>query len=414
MRIVHATLRYFPALGGVEEYVRTLCEGLAGNGHAIHLYTSDLEQHAQRIRMHEYSAEAILNRVCVSRLRATYVPGLLGYPLLSALPVRLAGETADIIHGHCFYYCTGDISSAIAKFRGIPFVFNPYFYLTNGSKWNLYKRTIGRLTMNADVTVVISEFEKELIEKSEIRVNRFELVSPSVDVKEFESVDESVYDKFAIDLNKTRVVLFVGRLDYGKGLDTLISAIPSVLKKEPETTFFVIGPDWGDGKDFERQVESQRVGGDVVFAGPLSRQELISAYKGATVLAFPSRYEAFGIVLIEAMAAGLPIVASNVSAIPYLIEQGETGLLFPMNDHERLAQNLLYLLRDEHLMNHLRQNGYCLVRERYDRKANIDRLEEIYRSLLESGVADDKQDQVPMLNQGEEVVYSGVCKREAS
>ncbi len=406
MRIAHCSLRYFPALGGVEEYVRALCEGLAGNGHAVHLYTSDLEQHAQKMRLQEYSPEATLSEVCVSRLRATYVPGLQGYPLLGALPLKLAREAADIIHGHCFYYCTGDISSVIARIRRIPFVFNPYYYVTSGSKGDFYRKTIGQLTMNADVTIVISEFEKELIEKAGIRVKRFELISPSIEVTEFGSVDEGIYDKFGIDLSKTRVVLFVGRIDYGKGIDTLISAVPSVLKKEPEVTFFVVGPDWGDRSEFERQVESQRVGGEVVFAGPLSRQELIGAYKGATMLAFPSRYEAFGIVLIEAMAAGLPIVAANASAIPYVIEQGENGLLFPLDDHEQMARDILSLLRDENLMDGMRQNGYRLVKEKYDRKVNIDKLEEIYKSLFESSRVDVKHRSIALLNQSKEVVRS--------
>jgi glycosyltransferase involved in cell wall biosynthesis len=347
-------------------------------------------------------------------LRATFVPGLQGYPLLGSLPLKLAREAADIIHGHCFYYCTGDISSVISRIRKIPFVFNPYFYVHSGRKGDFYKKTIGQLTMNADVTIVISKFEKELIEKAGMRVKRFELISPSIEVTEFGSVDVGVYDQFGIDLSETRVVLFVGRIDYGKGIDTLISAVPSVLKKEPEVTFFVVGPDWGDRSEFERQIESKKVGGNVVLAGPLSRQELISAYKGATMLAFPSRYEAFGIVLIEAMAAGLPIVASNASAIPYVIEQGENGLLFPLNDHECMARNILSLLRDENLMNGLRQNGYRLVKEKYDRKVNIDKLEEIYRSLLGVRLTNSKSDPAPQINRGEKVICSGVYKSEVS
>lgn len=232
----------------------------------------------------------------------------------------------------------------------------------------------------ADVVIVISKFEEDLLRRSGFSIKRFELVTPGVDLMEFEAPGVNIYQRYGLDNSK--IVLFVGRLSYEKGIDILIKAASQVLKREPETTFFIVGPDFGEQDGLEREVQRQQIANKVVFAGPFSRQDLISAFKNAHVMAFPSRYELFGIVLVESMAAGTPIVATNATAIPYAIDDGETGLLFSPGDSAGLADSILELLQNERLREEMGKRGQEVVRERFDLALQIEKLEEVYESLL--------------------------------
>lgn len=381
MKIIHVPIRYWPAIGGVENYVRQICEGCVRRGYQIDVYTSNLEQHARRVKLKDYKTSENINGVEVFRFNSKYMPIPSQYPLLESLASKLLSANADLIHGHCFYYFTGDVSSLIAKIRRKPFVFNPYFYHRNSWKWRFYQKVMGRMLFNADAVIIISEFEKLLIEKEGFQIKRFELIPPAVDPTEFEIETEDVYSKFSIDTSKKRVVLFVGRVDTGKGIDTLIQAGPQILKNAPETVFFIVGPDWGNKEEYENLVHKLKLQNDVVFAGSLTRKELLSAYKNATLLVLPSRYEAFGIVMIEALAAGIPVVASNTSALPYVIDHEKTGILVTPNDPSALAEGVIRLLKDEKLCAEMGSLGREVVLKKYTMKLQQERLENLYQSL---------------------------------
>jgi glycosyltransferase involved in cell wall biosynthesis len=119
-----------------------------------------------------------------------------------------------------------------------------------------------------------------------------------------------------------------------------------------------------------------------VFTGALSDADLRLAYRSADLMAFPSRYEAFGIVMIEAMAAGLPVVATNASAIPCVVAHGETGLLFAAEDARDLAAHLVTLLRDPVLRARMGRTAAEHVTAQYSPAQQIHRLEAIYQSLV--------------------------------
>ncbi len=383
MRVVHTAIRYPPALGGVESYVADLCAGLHRHGHEVRVYTSDLAQHQRAVRLPGAVPRRVNRGVRIRRLPALYLPGIAGHPLLPALPELLLRAPADIIHGHCFYYCTADCPAAVARLRRIPFVLNPYFYVIPTGKWEAYRRTVGRLTMRADVTVVISPFEQRLIEQSGFRVRRFEMVPPAVEAAVFAGArDDAFLARFGLDGRQHQIVLFVGRVSRAKGIDLLIAAARTVMRAAPEARFLIVGPDWGDRAEFERAVAAAGLRGMFVFTGALSTADLRRAYRSADLMAFPSRYEAFGIVMIEAMAAGLPVVATNASAIPCVVDHGATGLLFAPEDAGELAGHLVTLLRDPALRAQMGRTAVQHVAAEYSPAQQIHRLEAIYQSLI--------------------------------
>ncbi|MDQ2805872.1 MAG: glycosyltransferase family 4 protein [Chloroflexota bacterium] len=383
MKIVHTTIRYPPAIGGVESYVADLCAGLRDHGHQVQVYTSDLAQHLRPVPLPPQVPRVERGGVAVRRLHAVALPGIAGYPLLPALLRRLATVQADVIHGHCFNYCSADFAALMGHLRGIPFVLTPHFTPAYTPKWRMYQRTLGRLTMRADVTAVVSPFEQQTIEGLGFRVRCFAPLPPAVDVAAYQGPRDAAFlARYGINPQDHQTVLFVGRVCREKGVDLLIRAAQTVVRRAPETRFLLVGPDWGDRPAFETQVVEAGLAGKVIFTGDLPRCDVLAAYRSADLLGFPSRYEAFGIVLIEAMAAGLPVVATRTAAIPYVVEHGHTGLLSAPEDTDALAAGLLQLLRDPALRATMGATAARHAATQYSRAAQVQQAEAIYRSVM--------------------------------
>ncbi|HKV45504.1 MAG TPA: glycosyltransferase family 4 protein [bacterium] len=141
-----------------------------------------------------------------------------------------------------------------------------------------------------------------------------------------------------------RIVVFVGRLIRLKGVAHLIGAMPRVLARCPGTRLVLVG----DGEERSRLEEAAGAlpPGCVAFAGAREHEEVIRYMQAADVFVLPSLIESFGIVLVEAMSCGLPIVASNIMGIPAVVEDGVNGFLVPPGDEAALADRVIRLLTD--------------------------------------------------------------------
>ena len=172
-------------------------------------------------------------------------------------------------------------------------------------------------------------------------------------------------------------ILFVGRLVPGKSADVLLNALPIILTSQPDVTLTVVGsgPERGKLVELARQLG---VGQRVSFMGPVVHALLATHYRRATLLVLPSREEGFGLVLVEALGCGCPVVASDLPAIRDLLNDGEGGRLFRTGDAENLATAAIELLEDEALRNALAEKGRQRVLSRYDWHSVANR----YASLL--------------------------------
>ncbi len=157
-----------------------------------------------------------------------------------------------------------------------------------------------------------------------------------------------------------RKVLCPGRLHPSKGQDVLLRALPQVLQAEPgvEVVFAGAGP---ERARLERLAEELGVSGRVRFAGALERPRLLAEMAEAAVCVVPSLSEAFGLVNIESMAMGTPVVASRVGGIPEIVRDGVDGFLFEAGNSEELASCLIRLLGDDRLRDEMGGNA----RERF-------------------------------------------------
>ncbi|HDN51270.1 MAG TPA: glycosyltransferase family 4 protein [Thermoplasmatales archaeon] len=168
-----------------------------------------------------------------------------------------------------------------------------------------------------------------------------------------------------------KIILHVGRMVKEKNIDLLIEAAPHVLERE-DAVFILTGK--GPAKDyFEQQVRERGLDEYFVFTGFVSDGELLDYYRAADVFAFPSTYETQGIVALEAMAAGVPVVAARAKALPEFIRDGENGYLASPTDAREFAEKIIAAMNDEDVGERARE-----FVAQYHIKKMAERLVEVY------------------------------------
>jgi len=196
--------------------------------------------------------------------------------------------------------------------------------------------------------------------------------------------------------NKRLRVLFVSRLERRKGVDVLLPVIARLVRKYAHVDFVLAGKDTENTELGETYtaVFRREFAGDpevmsrVTFTGWLSDEALMQAYADADVFCLPARYESLGLVVIEAMAFGLPVVASGVGGLVEIVEPERSGLLVPVEDEVALEAALGRLVEDEALRRRLGERSRRLFEEKFDLAVTVPRtLEALQRVAAEHGAA---------------------------
>jgi len=182
-----------------------------------------------------------------------------------------------------------------------------------------------------------------------------------------------------------RTCLYVGALRPAKGLEYLIEAIPQVLGRFPDARFIVVG-DGPQRGEIERLITNYQIAGAVHMVGSVPHGELLPYYQQADLFVIPSLNEPQGIVVLEAMACGLPVVASRVGGIPEMVKDEYNGLLMPPGDSQALARATLRLFTEEDLYRRCAANALDTAKE-FSWQRNIGKYEEVFRQVsTDSGV----------------------------
>ena len=179
-------------------------------------------------------------------------------------------------------------------------------------------------------------------------------------------------------------VLFVGKIDGDKGVPAVLEAVLRLRPKYPDIRLQILGSG-GDGlvEEIRARLRDERAEASVEFHGFVDRVGLPAFYQQADVFCAPSQYEAFGIVYIEAMACGCPVVASPVGGTPEAVADGETGLLVPPNDVDAVARALDRILTDAPLRRQMGQAGRRRVEEYFAMDKYIRRVLAVYHKAIE-------------------------------
>lgn len=237
--------------------------------------------------------------------------------------------------------------------------------------WARRGLAIRRGLQKATVVTAISEHTRAQLARQDLDPRTVEILTPVLEPGFLDYVREPVAHAGADGLRPAippgRAVLTVSRLsahDQAKGIDMVIGAMPSLLKAVPDAYYVVVG----EGRDTQRLRKLARdrgVESHVIFAGKRSERELQLYYQACDVFVMPSQKEGFGIVFLEAMAAGKPVIGGSGGGTRQVIQDGIHGFLIDQGDDSGLVSRLITLLSDEQLRDRMGAAGRKLVEDHH-------------------------------------------------
>ncbi len=389
--------------GGMNVYVRDLSRELTQRGHRVDVYTRSQDPNIPRVD------ETGLGRGArVIHLPAGPEQPYSKHQVYDHLPEFVDGVLAqaerdgicyDVLHSH--YWLSGVVARELRARWRAPIV---HMFHTLGKMKNAVaqraeeQEPLRRIEVEngivqfADGLVAATPVEeKQLTQLYGADPDRVHVISPGVDTALFHPIP-STYAKERIGLcPDSRTILFVGRIEPLKGIDNLLRAIAQIVDWRPGLRQGMCVPIIGGDPDRIRQDDEmvrlqelrEELGIEdvVMFLGAKDQDTLQYYYSAAEVVVMPSDYESFGMVALEAMACGTPVVASDVGGLAFLVRDGRTGYRVPARDPGALADRIVRLLTDEALRRRIGQRAACWA-ESYSWASIADDIEALYREII--------------------------------
>jgi D-inositol-3-phosphate glycosyltransferase len=387
--------------GGMNVYVRDLTQELSRRGIEVDVYTRSQNPVTPRIQpLGEYGRviqikagpEQPINKNLIFNHLAEFETGV-------QAQVKTDGIKYDIIYGH--YWLSGLVANSLRRIWQIPIVqmFHTLAEMKNRVAQTLAERETGqRVACEGE----IMRFADRLIAATPLEKNqmtwlygaepqRISIVPPGVDLKRFKPLAQTEAKAYLGVPIQDRMILFVGRIQPLKGIDTLIRALALVKKREPALAknicVSIIGGDPNPDSEIE-QVEFARletlraelgISDMVTFLGAKDQDTLVYYYAAAEMVVVPSHYESFGMVALEAMACGTPVIASDVGGLSFSIEDGYNGYRVPDRDPQALADKIVLLLKHRVLRDQLGDQA-CMWVQRYSWVNIAEELLEVFEA----------------------------------
>lgn len=396
MRILLLSWEYPPhVVGGLGRHVGALARALVADGHEVHVVTRDLPD-APAVR------DAVEDGVHV--VRVPEAPPVIGFDQLvawvlafnnriQAVAGRLLREQPfDVVHAHD--WLVGYAAAGLKETWDVPVVatihateYGRHQGWLPGPMNKLIHQVEWWLTYEARRVIVCSRYMRDELERIfALPADKLDVVPNGVDVRDF-AVDpgEARAMRREVTGPRTRMILYAGRLEYEKGVQTLLEALQEVRAQVGPTRLFVAGVGTYS-EELRREVRRRKLGRHVRFTGFLADRELRLHFGAADVAVAPSIYEPFGLVAVEAMACGTPVVVGDTGGLREIVADG-SGLSFTPEDAGELAEALTRVLTDRQLATELVQRGAARARDRYDWGAVARRTVEVYAQAAREEVA---------------------------
>ncbi|OGS37141.1 MAG: hypothetical protein A2293_15795 [Elusimicrobia bacterium RIFOXYB2_FULL_49_7] len=377
------------AHGGMATYVYTLANAFAECGQEVHL--------VQKIGLQE---DRLDKRISIYRIAPQPLT-----PWVSRFSRLL--DKPEIRHQRTFSKAALNVFNAVSEkqpldivqlpeyngeaieFRKTPYpvvirFHTPTFLLdrlngiTPDSRRRAWYRFEYRAIRRADALISSSEgLKKEVCSFYDIPLKKVRVIRNPVKI--VKSAPLSVINKEGQGLT----VLYAGRLEKRKGIETLIHALPMLLQDNPDARFVIAGQDATDGERYQKTLQALSVShpNRIVLTGGLSRTALQEWYAMADVVLVPSLFDNSPNVLFEAMAAGIACAASDTGGIDEMVTSGENGLLFPPGDSKSLHQSVTELIRDSALRQRLGQAAATRIRRDHAPEAIAREMLSFYGTL---------------------------------
>ncbi|QSJ19660.1 glycosyltransferase family 1 protein [Nostoc sp. UHCC 0702] len=384
--------------GGQNVYVRHVGEALAQQGWQVDMFTRKVSAEQQTIIQHSQNCRTI-------RLKAGSVEFVPRDNLFNYLPEFVEnflkfqteeGILYDLIHTN--YWLSSWVGIQLKKIQGTKQVHT--YHSLGAVKYNTIKNipliASQRLAVEkevletAETIVATSPQEKQHMRSLVSTKGNIEIIPCGTDIRRFGSIErQAARLKLGIE-QEAKVVLYVGRFDPRKGIETLVRAVNKSKLRGTHNLQLIIGggstPGNSDGIErdrIERIIQELGMGNFTTLPGRLSQDILPTYYAAADVCVVPSHYEPFGLVAIEAMSSGTPVVASDVGGLQFTVVSEATGLLAPPQDVAAFATAIDRILENPQWRDELGKAGRKRVETKFSWDGVAIQLSELYTQLLE-------------------------------
>lgn len=402
--------------GGMNVYVRNVAEHLASHGVEVDVFTratrasqGEVVEVAPGLRVINCVAGPFegLPKESLPTQLAAFTGSVLSFVRREAgtdgdpsSPAARAGAGHyDLIHSH--YWLSGQVGWLLRDLWGVPLVHTAHTWaavknlgLAEGDTPEPESRRIceQQIVDNADRIIVNTQEEADaLVTAYDAENTDLAVVPPGVDVDRFTPGSDRATERSRRELGiplRAKVIAFIGRLQMLKGPHILLRAAADLIRRHPEQNIRVVICGGPSGTGMERPDELHDlaaelgVSGYVRFLSPRPPEELVSVYQAADIIAVPSYNESFGLVALEAQAAGTPVVAARVGGLPLTVTEGESGLLVDGHDPADWAHALESLVMDDDLRNSMSDVAPSHAAE-YSWDVTVERMIAEYRQLVD-------------------------------
>lgn len=368
MKICQLTWEFPPRIvGGVARHCYGLAKALAHSGHEVHVITLDFPG---TLSYEEVDGVKVY-RTATELGHPNFVTWALLFNHFMEKRVADVSQRVEFDLVHVHDWLTSPVGVSFKHYMKKPMVVtvhsteygrsglhNPESYAIDGIEW--------WATYEASKVIVTSgSMKKEICEHFRLPPEKVEVIPNGIDLTKYGvSVDRwSVRSRYGVQPNE-KLVLCVGRLVPQKGVEHLIRAVPNINRRYPEAKFIIVGDGWLRDH-LEGLAQSTGYRWKIMFTGFIPDQEVVALMSSADVLVVPSVYEPFGIVALEGMAAGVPVVVSQVGGLAEVIDHDRTGVFVYPGKPESIAWGVDHVLSNLDHARWLAQNAQEMIQKTY-------------------------------------------------
>jgi len=379
MKIAHVCTFYTPAIGGVKQVIEELAKRQVANGHEVHIYTSDWDKD-KKIKVKEEIIQGVHVHRCKHVLKisnfAVIFPSVFN---------KLLKQDLDIIHTHVFGHVHFVLAALAAKIKKIPHIHTTHCPWTDAYRsvsgkigiflsYNIFSRFALKFT---NKIIAITPWEINFIKKFGGKKEQIIVIPNGMDKSFFKKIKNNDFKKK--NKIKGKLVLFFGRLNVTKAPDNFVKIAKLILKQRKDVFFVIRGPDEGMRQKVKKLIGNEK--NILLLDETRDRKEIIKMYQSADMYVLPSYREGLPLTLFEAMASGLPIVASPVNGVPYEIKEPENGFLVNYGDNQGFKKRILELLDDKKLGNRITKQNLKKAKN-YDWDKIADKTMKVYEKEI--------------------------------
>jgi glycosyltransferase involved in cell wall biosynthesis len=384
MKVLQVTPEFPPPLiGGGGYHVYNLTRELDRRGIDVTVFTCDIQK---PFFLKKTKVETQLGNVKVHRIPTFYVPKTI-YPITPKLVPMLLKENPDVIHAHGYQFFTSDAAAIASKIKRRPLILTLHGFPRGFTKLThkTYFHLIGKKTLAAAKKIIaVSNAVAREFKVIGVQEEQLSMIPNGIDLEEFKHMPDEKNFKERVNIKENeKMALSIGRLEEVKGFHHLIRALARIRERTAPIKLVIAGPEFNYGQQLRKLVAEMKIEDKVIFYGPVDGREKLEALAATDIAIVSSIYEGFSIFLLEAMAAGKPIIATKTGVAQELIKDGKNGFLISPGNVEELSERIIEILNNNQVSSLMGQESRNTVNA-FDWKRIAEQVISVYNQSIKN------------------------------